>query len=62
MLKNRNAIERMQREMRGRTHFGFKIPECVRDAFVREHEPRDLHEGAARETKDDDIGHDQPPD
>jgi hypothetical protein len=47
--------------MRRRTHFRLEIPERVRDAFVGEHEPCDLHEGAARKTKDHDIGHDQPP-
>jgi hypothetical protein len=48
----------MQRKVRGRTHLRLEIAERVADAFMREHEEGDVDEGAAREPKDDDIGHD----
>jgi hypothetical protein len=47
----------MQREMGGRTHLGFEIPECMGNLFVGEHQSRDMNEGAARESKYDNIRH-----
>jgi len=41
------------------THLGFEIPECVWNLFVGEHQSRDMDEGAARESKYDDIRHDR---
>jgi hypothetical protein len=57
VLQDRNAIEWMQREMGGRTHLGFEIAECIGNLFMGEHQPRDMNEGAARESEYDDIRH-----
>ena len=61
VLQDRDAVERMQRKMGGRTHLGFEIPECVRNLFVGERQSRDMDEGAAWESEDDDIRHDRQP-
>jgi hypothetical protein len=43
--------------MGGRAHLGLEIPKCIGNLFVGEHQPRDVDEGAARESKYDDIRH-----
>jgi hypothetical protein len=57
VLKDRDAIERMQGEVRGRAHLRFEIAECIGNTFVSEHQPDDMDIGAAWETKYDDVGH-----
>jgi hypothetical protein len=47
----------MQRQMGGRAHLGFEIPECMGNLFVGEHQSRDMDEGAARKSEYDDIRH-----
>ncbi len=57
VLKDRDAIERMQREVAGRAHLRFEIAEAMGNAFMGEHQPDDMDIGAAWETKYDDVGH-----
>jgi hypothetical protein len=38
VLEDRHAVERMQREVLGRTHVGFEVMERVRHFLVRQHQ------------------------
>jgi hypothetical protein len=61
VLKDRDAIEGVERKMGCGTHLRLQITECKRHAFVREHELNDVDKGAARETEHGDISHDEIP-
>src|ERR1700704_3868677 len=56
MLQDWNAVEWMQREMRGRAHLGLKVAKGVRHALVREDKADDVDIRAARKSKHDRVG------
>src|SRR5262245_42603196 len=57
MPQDRHAIEGMERKMGRPTHLGFEIVERVGHVLVREDEPHDVHERAARKSVYDHSRH-----
>ena len=57
MVENRDAVERMQRQMARTAHLRFQIAERERHALLGQHEPNDIHESADRKAVDNDVGH-----
>jgi len=57
MPQERHAVERVQRQMIGLAHDRFEVVEFVGYVLVRQDQPDDVDEGAARKAVDDRIGH-----
>src|ERR1700730_2959707 len=55
--QDRHPVKRMQRKVLGRAHIGLEVLEGVRRLLMRQHQPRDVHEGAVREPENRNLSH-----